>query len=121
MMDKFIEERCVRIVCFEKWRDYFKISPTNGMQNLHANLGSNSRDRKKIICSRELEDMRSSSSQPHHRQSSLLQNSTSTCERFSKAPIFIPIDIKKFFPNHLFKITCFMFSVYKTCLLHRYA
>jgi hypothetical protein len=52
MMDKFIEERCVRIVCFEKRRGYFKTSPTNSMQNLHANLGSNSRDRKKIICSK---------------------------------------------------------------------
>jgi hypothetical protein len=52
MMDKFIEGRCVRIVCFEKWRDVFKTSTTNGMQNLHANLGSNSRDRKKIICSK---------------------------------------------------------------------
>jgi hypothetical protein len=45
-------EVCVRIVHFEKWRDYFRISPTNGMQNLHTNLGSNSRDRKKIVCSK---------------------------------------------------------------------
>jgi hypothetical protein len=39
-------------VCFEKWGDYFKASPTNGRQNLHTNLGSNSRDRKIIICSK---------------------------------------------------------------------
>ncbi len=120
MMDKFIEERCVLELCTLKNGGIISGFHLQMVCKIYTQTSVPTREIGRKLFAQKLKDMRSSSSQPHHQQSSLLQNSTSTCERFSKEPMFIPIHIKKFFPNQNFKIKCFMFSVYKTCLLHRY-
>lgn len=121
MMDKLIEERYVLELCALKNGGIILRLHLQMVGKIYTQTSVPTQEIGRKLFAQKLEDTRSSSSQPHHQQSSLLRNSTSTCERFSKEAMFIPIHIKKFFPNHVFKIKCFMFSVYKTCLLHRYA